>query len=973
MTPSRWQQTEDLYHAALGCEQGEREALLARADPELRREVESLLAQQSTATPFDHPAWQGAASSLGSTVASLTPGTRLGPYKIEGPLGSGGMGEVFRAVDTRLARPVAIKISQAQFNARFEREARAISSLNHPHICTLFDVGPNYLVMELCEGETLAARLKRGKLSIQDTLHYSQQIADALAAAHSLGIIHRDLKPGNIMLTKNGVKVLDFGLAKSPEDEVLTASRVVMGTPAYMAPEQALGLELDARADLFSLGVVMYEMATGKRPFQGDTSMATTDAILHKAPTPPSQSNPSIPVGLEQVIENALEKDRDMRYQTATGILADLKRLLRDMDRQNDSGRRVPVPTPVVAPRDRRQDPKKRLRDIGEVAYLLDDGSVTAPSPARLIWVAWAVASLAIACASWLALVHFREQPPSERSLRFQIPLPEKLANVPSQISPDGRYLVFSERGDGPLWVRSLTSLAAQPLAGTGGAFLPFWSPDSKSIGFFAGGKLQRIDVGGGAVLTLADTTGGRGGTWGLPDGSGGNSGGVILFTPTANGPILRVSAGGGTASLVTKLRPGEISHRLPWFLPDGRHFFYSATNAANIAHNTIHVGDLSSPEDTVIGEADSQAVYSQGFLLFLRQETLMAQPFDAQRRVATGDAVPLEQQILRRSVPAYADFSTSTNGLLAFSAGSAGGNLQLTWVDRGGKQLGPLGEPGIINHFHFSPDRKHVAVALGPSGTLNNAGIWIYDAARGLRTRFTFDPAAESFPVWSPDGHSIIFASTRNQHLNLYRKSSDGAGAEELLYSDNLEKTPTSWSPDDKFLLYHANGAGVGRNAVWVLPLTPERPGAPLKPFPFAPAPFDEHSAQFSPDGRWIAYVSNESQRNQVYVARFPGAGDKRQISVAGGINPRWRRDGKEIFYVALDRKIMSAAVNVKGDALEVAQVRPLFGPLSVADFYYYGYDVSADGLRFLILPPPQTSGEGVTVVQNWTAGLKK
>ena len=618
------------------------------------------------------------------------------------------------------------------------------------------------------------------------------------------------------------------------------------------------------------------------------------------------------------------------------------------------------------------KDPRKRLRDIGDVAYLLDDAPATAPSPPRLSWMAWTIAGLCFVAASGLGLIHYREASPEERSLRFQIPLPEKAVNAPSRISPDGRYLVFSSAG-GPLWVRSLTSLAAQPLVGTEAAILPFWSPDSKSIGFFGGGKLQRIEVVGGAALVLADTLAGRGATWGLPDGADGNSGGVILFTPTANGPILRVSAGGGTVSPVTRLRSGEISHRLPWFLPDGRHFLYSATKAANIAHNTIHVGDLSSPEDTVIGEADSQGVYSQGLLLFLRQETLMAQPFDAQRRVTTGDAAPLQQQILRRSVPVYADFSASTNGLLAFSAGSAAANLQLTWVDRTGKQLGLLGEPGTISSFHFSPDRERVAAALGPGGALNNADIWIYDAARGLRTRFTFDPAAESFPVWSPDGHSIIFASTRNQHLDLYRKSSDGAGDEELLYSDHLEKTPTSWSADGKFLLYHALGAVVGRNAVWVLPLTPERTGAPLKPFPFGPAHFDEHSAQFSPDGRWIAYVSNESQRLQVYVARFPGAGDKRQVSLDGGFSPRWRRDGKEIFYVAPDRKLMSAAVNVKGDALEVAQVRPLFGPVNFTDNFYYDYDVSANGQRFLILPPTQTSGEGVTVVQNWTAGLKR
>ena len=873
---------------------------------------------------------------------ALSPGDKLGHYEILSLLGKGGMGEVYRAKDTKLKRDVALKVlpdafaRDAERMARFQREAEVLASLNHTNIAAIYGVEDRALVMELVEGNS-----PKGPLPFDEAWKIASQIVAALEYAHDKGIIHRDLKPANIMVTPEGVvKLLDFGLAKaftnrgeartaasdSPENSPTltigaTEVGVILGTAAYMPPEQAKGKAVDKRADIWSFGVVLYELLTGERLFKGEDVSDTLAQVLTKEPY-----LGKVPPKARKLLSRCLEKD-----------------------------------------------PRKRLRDIGDVAYLLDDAPVTAPSPPRLSWVAWIIAALCFLGASGLGLIHYRESASEERSLRFQIPLPEKLADAASRISPDGRYLVFAQPGGGPLRVRSLNSLAERSLVGTEGANLPFWSPDSKSIGFFASGKLQRIEVVGGAALTLADTPSGRGATWGPPDGTGGNSGGVILFTPTPNSPILRVSAGGGTVSPVTRLRSGEISHRLPWFLPDGRHFFYSATNAANVAHNIIHVGDLSSPEDTVIGEADSDAVYSQGFLLFLRQETLMAQPFDAQRRVATGDAVSLEQQILRRSAPVYADFSASTNGLLAFSAGSAVTNLQLTWVDRAGKQLGPLGEPGIINHFHFSPDRKRVAAALGPGGTLNNADIWIYDAARGLRTRFTFDPAAESFPVWSPDGRSIIFASTRNQHLDLYRKSSDGAGAEELLYSDRLEKTPTSWSADGKFLLYHAIGAGVGRNAVWVLPLTPERPGAPLKPLPFAPAPFDEHSAQFSPDGRWIAYVSNESQRLQVYVARFPGAGDKRQISLEGGLSPRWRRDGKEIFYEAPDRKLMSAAVNVKGDALEVAQVRPLFGPVNGNEIFYYDYDVSADGQRFLILPPPQTSGEGVTVVQNWTAGLKK
>jgi len=882
----------------------------------------------------------------------LSVGDRLGPYEILAPIGAGGMGEVYRARDTKLDREVAIKVLPAALArdperlARFEREAKVLASLNHPNIAQIYGIDESdtgrALVMELIPGQTL-----RVPLPLDEALRIAGQVAEALEAAHAKGIVHRDLKPANIMITPAGVvKVLDFGLAAVTQPSAAgsgdpnnsptltmgaTQAGMILGTAGYMSPEQAAGQAVDKRADIWSFGVVLWEMLTGQRLFTGDS-------VAH--------------------------------------ILADVLRAPIDFDK-------LPAATPRVirdlVKRCLDRDVKTRLRDIGEARIAIQnvgkqpEVAAAAPSQLRFGWVAWGVAALAVAGAAGLALVHFREPLPQERSLRFQIPLPEKVSNADQRISPDGRYLVFAEFGSSePLWVRPLNSLAAQPLAGTEGASYPFWSPDGKSIGFFAGGKLKRIEATGGPALTLADAPAGRGGTWGPPDGNGGNSGGVILFNSTRTSPILGIPAGGGAVSPVTKIRPGEVSHRLPWFLPDGRHFFYAVLSETAGDHNTIHVGDLSSPEDSVIGEADSDAIYSQGFLLFLRQETLMAQPFDAQRRVATGDAVALEQQILRRLTTAYADFSASTNGLLAFRTGSAGGNLQLTWVDRGGKQLGTLGEPGNINALHFSPDRKSVAIALLPSGTLNNSDIWIYDAARGLRTRFTFDPAVDSDPVWSPDGRSIIFASNRKQHFNLYRKSSDGAGAEELLYSDNLDKTPTSWSADGKFLLYHARGAGTDFDA-WVLPLTPERPGAPLKPFPFAQSPFNELTAQFSPDGRWIAYISDESQRYEVYVARFPGAGGKHQISASAGFAPRWRRDGKEIFYATTDAKLMSAAVTVKGDALEVGEVRPLFGSAFGGGGFTYRYDVSADGQRFLIVPQQQASSEGVTVIQNWTAALKK
>jgi eukaryotic-like serine/threonine-protein kinase len=860
----------------------------------------------------------------------ISPGDKLGPYEILSSIGKGGMGEVWKAHDPRLKRDVAIKISAAQFSERFAREAQAIAALNHPNICQIYDVGPDYLVMEFIEGES-----PKGPMPLDEALRIARQIADALEAAHEKGITHRDLKPGNIKIKPDGtVKVLDFGLAKihagpassgenSPTLTIgMTQAGMILGTAAYMAPEQARGKEtVDKRADIWAFGVVLYELLTGKRLFEGEDVGHTLAAVIMQEP-----DLSSVPAEVLPLLKRCLEKD-----------------------------------------------PKKRLRDIGDAwALLAEETPAQLPLALRhRSWLPWCIAAFLLLALMPANILHFRETVPQQLSLRVQIPLPDKVLTADQRISPDGRYLVFAGTGSGTteqqLWVRSLNSLATQPLAGTEGAIYPFWSPDSKSIGFFAGGKLKRIEAAGGPALTLADAPNGRGGTW-FQDGNGG---GVILFNPMSRSPILRVTAGGGTVSPVTKLRTGDISNRFPWFLPDGRHFLYSATHEANTDHNTIHVRDLSSPEDRVVGEADSQAIYSQGFLLFSRQETLMAQPFDAQRGVATGDAAPLEQQIQRLVTSAYADFSASTNGLLAFSTGSAGDNLQLTWVDRSGKQLGTLGEPANINDFHFSPDRKSVAAALLPSGTLNNADIWIYDATRGLRTRFTFDPAVDNSPVWSPDGRSIIFASNRKQHFDLYRKSSDGAGADELLYSDNLEKSPTSWSADGKFLLYRAPGAGTG-NDVWVLPLTPERPGAPLKPFPFAQAPFNEGTAQFSPDGRWVAYVSDESQRAEVYVARFPGAGGKRQISVAGGITPRWRRDGKEIFYLGPDAKVMSAAVTVKGDALEAGEVRPLFGRVALATTAYH-YDVSADGQRFLIVPPPQASPGGVTVVQNWTAGLKK
>ena len=563
-----------------------------------------------------------------------------------------------------------------------------------------------------------------------------------------------------------------------------------------------------------------------------------------------------------------------------------------------------------------------------------------------------------------LAVVHFREKPPEAPLLRTTILPPEKTTfdftgnHGLMALSPDGRRLVFAASADGKsqLWVRPLDALTAQPLPGTEGATFPFWSPDSQLVGFFAGGKLKKIDISGGPPQTLADAQVGRGGAW-SPDG-------VIVFAPNNITPLLRVSAAGGTPSPVTTVTDAAVrtgnSHRFPWFLPDGRHFLFAQSGGSS--HITLHVGSLDSREDQAIGEADSNAVYSEGHLLFLRQNTLMAQPFDVKRRATTGEAVPIAEDVQHTLSPGTVGcFSVSGTGLLAYQTGVAAGGFRLTWFDRGGKPGGTLGEPSNFGYIEFSPDRKSLLARVAD----NTIDLWTYDVSRGLPTRFTFDPANKLGGVWSPDGGAIVFDSNRKGKSDLYRKSSNGAGAEEPLYADNSDKRPMSWSPDGKFVLYSVPGPNTGVD-IWALPMT----GEP-KPFPFLRTAFNEFNGRFSPDGRWVVYQSIESQRNEIYVAPFPGPGGKRQISTAGGSFPRWRQDGKEIFYVDRDQRLMAAEVTAKGGALEVGAVRPLFGPIQTSTSYLY--DISADGQRILAAVASRQTSEPVTLVQNWTAALRK
>ncbi len=850
---------------------------------------------------------------------TLSPGSRLGPYEIQDQLGAGGMGEVYRARDTRLDRTVAIKVlpahlaANAEFRQRFEREARIISNLNHPHICTLHDIGSqdgvDFLVMEYLEGQTLAARLAGGPLALDEALHHAIQIADALAEAHRFGVSHRDLKPGNVMLTRSGAKLLDFGLAKlapatptgSTLDargaEGLTVAGAVLGTFQYMAPEQLEGKEADPRSDLFAFGLILYEMLTGRKVSRGE---------------PPA---PTAHPHFDRIIVKCLARDPDDRWQSA----ADLR---------------------------------TQLQWIGETP------AAPAAAAPRRATLPWAVAALLLLVAAGVSLLHFREAPPPKRLLKLSLLPPEKSSiGGPIALSPDGSRLAFP--GTGPdgrsvLWVRPLDSLTARPLPGTEGAIFPFWSPDGRSLGFFTYGKLKRIDIAGGPPLTLCDVGGvGRGGAW--------NRHGVIIYAGSVATGIHRVADTGGAAEPVTTLDSArqEVFHRAPHFLPDGRQFLYLNIGAQGPA---IYAASLDSKSTKRILGVLSSAVYApgesagQGHLLFAREGALMAQPFDVDRLELAGQPFPLAEGV-SYILTTGGNFAVSHNAVLAYG-GSGSFNTQLTWFDRSGKPLGRAGPPGPYLDFDLSPDEKRVVVSEA-RGLLD---LWLLDLARGSSTRFTFDPGADQFPIWSPDGSRIVFSSIREGSNNLFWKVSSGAGRDELLLKTPQAKFTTDWSADGHYILYYAIDPKTKAD-LWVLPLTGDR-----KPLPFLQTEFNERQGRLSPDGRFMAYVSDESGRWEVYMQPFPATGAKWTISTGGGADPRWRRDGKELYYLTEDRKLM--AVEVKTAAgFDHGIPKALFdtrfpGAIEIG----HHHAASADGRRFLVQSASEdTGGSAITVEVNW------
>jgi eukaryotic-like serine/threonine-protein kinase len=894
----------------------------------------------------------------------LPQGTQLGPYEITAPLGVGGMGEVYRARDTRLNRTVAIKILPAHLSSdpvrkqRFEREAKTISSLNHPHICVLYDVGHqdgiDYLVMECVEGETLAARQEKGLLPLEQVLKYGAQIAHALEEAHRNAVVHRDLKPGNIMLTPAGTKLLDFGLAKPAAALVssitlsaaavpsspVTEEGTIVGTFQYMSPEQVEGKEVDSRSDIFSLGAVLYEMLTGRRAFEGTSQLSVASAILEKEPEPISALKPMTPPTLEHVVKKCLAKHPDERWQSAGDLASELKWI--------GEAQSLARPAQPVAAR----------------RFLLKPGRVVTT-----------IATLTVFGASLFVWGYFSRSIPQPQTIRAALPPPEGAAFSVSTsiagsvgISPDGRLLVFTaqQKGGVPqLWLRSLDSLAAHPLDGTDYGFAPFWSPDSRWIGFFSMGKLRKIEVAGGPVETLCDAPLGRGGTW--------NRDGLIIYTPNISQPLFRVEAGGGACVPLTQLDASrqEVTHRWPQFLPDGKHylFYVRATGSAAGAY----VGELASNERRQVIGSSTNAVYSPpGYLLFGRGDAIAAQPFDVKQMQVKGEAIVLAQGVSVLPGFNYADLSVSQNGTLVYSSGPTEPGRQLCWYNREGKKLEIVGPPEYVSWPQLSPDGKRLAARLltQPSG---NFEIWIYDLDRKVHSRASFSGLTALAPVWSPDGKQIACAHTALQASgdHMFLLMADGSGKEQLLEQPVFEAIanyPSSWSPDGRVLLFDHQDKS-GKISVWVLPFSGDR-----KPHAFVETQFNAQMAKFSPDGRWVAYVSNDSGNDDVYVAPFPGPGGRVQVSTGGGSQPRWRQNGRELFFLSPDKAVMAAEIAESQEGgLRVGAIRRLFALNPMGGVPGYIYDATADGQGFIAAQDVgHTSMIPIIVITNWSAGLR-
>jgi serine/threonine protein kinase len=900
----------------------------------------------------------------------IVAGVRLEYYEILAPLGAGGMGEVWRARDTRLNREVAIKLLPASFAKdadrllRFEVEALATSALNHPNILTIHDIGTAppelggapYVVTELLAGAELREHLVP-QLPVRTVIDYGRQIAAGLNAAHQKGIVHRDLKPENLFVTTDGrVKILDFGLAKlkpvplsgvetnAPTQKRITDPGTVMGTVGYMSPEQVRGQEMDHRADIFSFGVILYEMLSGRRTFTGDSAVEVMNAILNEDPPELTATNHRVPEGLERVIRRCLEKKPEQRFHSAHDLGYALEAL------SISSGARRGTPDALAVESDRAR-PSRLFGDV------------------RLPWAIAAVLSLVTLAVIW---AYFTSQPAAdERTMKFSIMPPEESSFSQIAVSPDGRRLAFTAVTGGKLqlWVRPLDETEAKALPGTQGAILPFWAPDSRFVGFFADGWLKKIDVTGGLVQTLCEVDIPLGATWG--------STGVILFAQMPRG-LLRISGTGGEVTVVTnydRLRQ-EFTHSYPSFLPDGNHFLYTISSEVKETRG-VYLGSLDGKvkrrllDDgpvTKYAAAPGDTAGGAGWLVYCRAGALLAQPFDARRHEFTGEPFSLSDKIgSDLFFTDYFTFSVSDGGVLVFDPSPGRHRRQFIWMARRGQQIKSLDiSPGLFQ-LVLSPDEKRF-ITDRHDPQISTYDLWMYDESGGNAARFTFDPQHDFSPVWSPDGSRIVWASSKNGISDLYQKAASLAGEETLLLKSDYTKLPTEWSPDGRFIIYTEIDPKTKAD-VWALPVT--RNGE-AKPVPAVRAEANEASGALSPDGRWLAYSSDVSGRLEVYVQRFPEGGGKQQVSTGGGDIPRWRRDGRELFYHAGDGKVMVMPVRI-GESFEAGAAVSLFEFRAGSGPGFVSYAATADGQRFLINAAVETEPKSpLTVVINWPAAKK-
>jgi serine/threonine protein kinase/Tol biopolymer transport system component len=884
---------------------------------------------------------------------SLPAGTRLGPYEIVSAIGAGGMGEVYKAKDTRLERTVAVKVlpqhlsSAPEIRQRFEREAKTISQLSHSNICALYDVGnadgTEYLVMELLEGETLSDRLAKGALPLEQTLRYGTQIADALDKAHRQGIVHRDLKPGNVMITKSGVKLLDFGLAKAmtapaPTSGLtslptmmgtannLTQEGTILGTFQYMSPEQLEGREADGRTDIFSFGCVLYEMATGRKAFSGATQASLISSIMKEEPAPISSITPMTPPALDRVVRRCLAKDPEDRWQNAGDLGSELKWIA-------EGGSQSGIAAPVAASGRRRHS-----------------------------WAPWA-AALLLAAVGFAAgrLLHR----PAETSVtRSSIDLPpqmdlERWSSI--ALSPDGSTLAFSATGgDGKreIWTRRLDGFAVQALAGTENGFMPFWSPDSRSIGFFGDRKLKRVPAVGGPVLTICDAQDGRGGTWSEDD--------VIVFAPAPFTGLSKVSAAGGAPEVLTKAEGSGATHRLPWFLPGGKRLLYliGAQSSDAKKDTAILVLDLATGKSTPLAKENSEGRFvPPGYLAFIRDGNLLLQPFDPSSLKLSGAPIPVAEGVAFEAFRWVGNFSFSNTGRLIFQSNDAIRKSRLTWFDLDGKELGQVGEAASFFTIAISPDSRRASATVLANRS-SRPEVRLYDLERGVGTRFTYGEQGANFPVWSNDGREIAFGDPGS---GVRIKPADGGSEGRIVLKMDTNVWPLGWSPDGKRMLLRIQDPSGGGVDLYDFPLE----GEPKPRKLFATDPSEFVNGAISPDGKWLMYVSNETGRQEIYLAPYPALGERRQVSTSGGTSARWLGDRSILYVQPSDGKLFAVDFDENGDSLRMGAPRPVFGN-KVPPRGPFG--VTRDGKRLLFaVPIDDSSSARIRFVSDWRAELAK